>query len=70
MEKWEYHVDGFRCSDFTDLKNVQQMEIYLNSWGSQGWELVNSQPILWEENPSKANSPKFIMLLFKRRTLP
>ncbi len=49
QRQWEYHLSGMPSySDATHEKVKEQLNVYLNQMGAEGWELIGINPCVFK----------------------
>lgn len=63
MEQWEYKTIKFKTGGFLGGKiDTEELDYELNTYGSEGWELVSS----FDTSKNQGES-RDIIVIFKRR---
>ncbi len=69
MQKWDYR-DQMVVYAETEEGMVSGLEEWINDWGTEGWELVASTPLIAPNAQGMAYGTIGVHLIFKRPRQP
>ena len=64
MKKFEYKILNIDSAQFDNTNFQKNLDIKFNTWGEEGWELIEMKPYI-ENRAFQSNSANFI-IIFKR----
>ncbi len=65
MQKWDYR-DHMVVFAETEEGMISGLETWINDWGSEGWELASSTPLIAPNSQGVAYGTIGVHLIFKR----